>query len=248
MKFRTEDFKKDACKVAASHSRTAVLLMGLKVVMYSALMAVIVLIILLDARQPDGIRFTEYSYTQYAQETFLLLSSMIFYLSVRYFPKQALVGILFGGFFGMAYIREFDAFLDDNVADGAWQVLVYSLATLTAFLAYRERRSFWQQLETITNSRAFGFLISGMLTVFIFSRLYGDHLIWQTTMEDAYMYIVTRASEESIELLGYSLIFIGALEYILHLKGSMKRKSNKSEEKNDFEELRSYNKRSHQLS
>lgn len=115
----------------------------------------------------------------------------------------------------MALIREHDAFLDENVADGAWQVLANSLAVVTAFLLYRKKKHVWKQLHSFIQSRAFGIIISGMMIVIVFSRLYGNDMIWRSAMgEENYIHQITRASEESIELLGYSLIFIGAIEHL----------------------------------
>ena len=44
--------------------------------------------------------------------------------------------------------------------------------------------------------------------------------MWETVMGENYVYAVTRASEEAIELLGYTLIFLGAIEYSFALKKS----------------------------
>ncbi|QCR21543.1 hypothetical protein [Pontibacter sp. SGAir0037] len=228
MKQSIQTIHHDAAAVAYS-SRKAVLLMGLKVLVYSLVLAGVTQIILLDAQvQDEVIKFSEQSYTEYAQELFLALSVALFYLSVRLFPKQAAVGHLMGGFLGMALIREYDAFLDDHVADGAWQVMAYSLAALTAFMAYREHKQFWKQLEGFIQSRAFGIIITGMIIVFIFSRLYGNTHLWSSAMgEDNYRHIVTRASEEGIELLGYAIIMLGALEHISFLRMSMQKKLKK---------------------
>lgn len=241
MKANNLAVKNDARAISAGNFRISVLLMGLKVVMYSGVMAGIVLIIFLDAQQPNSIKFSETSYTEYAQEFSLLLTTILFFLCGRLFPNQAVVGYLFGGFFGMAYIREFNTFLDTNVADGTWQALAYSLAALTVFLVYRRRKFFWQQLALFIESMPFGIVILGMLVVFIFSRLYGLHIIWQMTLEENYKYVITRASEESIELLGYAIILIGALEYAFYLKSSRNKRIQNNEVKDGSAELPAYN-------
>ena len=48
-------------------------------------------------------------------------------------------------------------------------------------------------------------------------------------MGENYMYVVTRASEEAIELLGYTLIFLGSLEYFFSLKLSRPQQLNTNE-------------------
>jgi len=202
--------------------KKSVLLMGIRVLLYSAVLAGVLLIALLDAQSADfEDKFSEQSYTEYAQECSLLLTTLLFYLSARLFPIQSVVAYLIGGFFGMAYIREHNNFLNSNMAEGAWQVMAYSLAAISAFLVYRQRRHFWKQLNSFMNTRAFGIFITGLMIVFIFSRLYSNKLIWMATMgEENYMHIVARANEEIIELLGYALILLGTIEYFAFLRNS----------------------------
>ncbi|CAA9275580.1 MAG: hypothetical protein AVDCRST_MAG95-3002 [uncultured Adhaeribacter sp.] len=217
--YKTENTM-DAAIAVSGKKRKAVLWMGLQVLLSSAVLVTILLITFLDARQPVLTdRFSEQSFTEYAQEISLLLAILFFYGSARLFPKQAVVAYLVGGFLGMAFIREFDSWLDSNVADGAWQILAYSLAGLTAYLAYKQRAYLWLRLASFIQTRAFGVIITGMLIVFIYSRLYSDKQIWMSAMgEENYMYVVTRASEEAIELLGYALILLGSADYLFFLQ------------------------------
>lgn len=212
-------------RVADSESRKAVLLMGFRVALYSLLLFTLTEIILFDAQRPSH-QFSEQSYTEYAQEISLLVSTLLFYLSLRYFPSQSVVALLLGGFLGMSLIREFDAFFDTYVARHTWKVLAYSLAMLTVWQVYKRKDFFWGQLERFIHTKAFGIIIAGMLAVFIFSRLYGLEDIWLSLMgEDNYMYEIRRISEESIELLGYTIIMVGAIEYMLDLSASSHRRN-----------------------
>ncbi len=225
----SKKFSRSVVAADPEKKRNTVLQMGLRVVLYSALLVGILLITYLDARQSELIsRFSEQSYTEYAQEFSLLMAIVLFYLCVRLFPEKTVVAYLLGGFLGMAFIREYDAFLDNNVFDGAWQVLAYSLAGITAYFVYQQRAYFWQQLNSFIKTRAFGVIITGMLIVFIYSRLYSHKQIWMSAMgEENYMYVVTRASEEAIELLGYTLIMLGSIDYYFSLKKSQMRKRRK---------------------
>lgn len=202
--------------------RKSVLLMGLRVIIHSFVLIGVLLIVVLDAQQPVFTdKFAEHSYTEYGQEFTLLLTTLLFYLYAKLFPEQSVVSYLIGGFLGMALIREYDAFLDHNVADGAWQVMAYSLAAITAFLVYKRREHFWLQLNRFMNTRGFGIFITGLMIVFVFSRLYSNNMIWMPLMgEENYMYVVTRASEEALELLGYTLILLSSIEYFSFLKNS----------------------------
>ena len=201
--------------------KKAVLLVGLRVMLYSLMVAAVTRIILWDAQRPDHEKFSEHSYTEYAQESALVLITILFLLGIWYFPKQVVIAYLLGGVFGMAIIREHDAFLDTNVADGAWQLIVTALITLILFLVWKERKQVWTQLYYFIHTRAFGIIVSGMFIVFIFSRLYGNKHIWLSVMgEENYLHTITRANEEALELLGYTIILIGAIEFLFFSKPS----------------------------
>ena len=213
------------------YKRKTVLRMGLRILFYCSVLAGITGIVFLDAQHPDfEHRFSEQSMTEYAQELLLLLTILVFLLCYKFFPDQEVITYLVGGFLGMAFIREYDAFLDSNVADGFWPVLAYSLAAICAYLIYKQRNQFWDQLEGFIQNRAFGIFITGLMIVFIFSRLYGYNLMWETVMGENYMYVVTRASEEAIELLGYTLIFLGATEYFFSLRNLHERYPDKADQ------------------
>ncbi len=54
-----------------------------------------------------------------------------------------------------------------------------------------------------------------MLITFAYSRLMGESILWQTLMEENYVRNVKNAVEESIELLGDTIILFGAMEFFL---------------------------------
>ena len=60
-----------------------------------------------------------------------------------------------------------------------------------------------------------GLFVAGMLTTYIFSRLYGRQVFWQTVMQENYMRDVKSMAEEVIELLGYAMILIALVELML---------------------------------
>lgn len=151
--YKTENTM-DAAIAVSGEKRKAVLWMGMQVFLSSAILVTILLITWLDARQPVLTdRFSEHSFTEYTQEISLLLTILFFYGNARYFPKQAIVAYLVGGFLGMAFIREYDSWLDNNVADGAWQIMAYSLAAVTAYLVYTQRPHFWPRLVSFIQTR-----------------------------------------------------------------------------------------------
>ena len=114
----------------------------------------------------------------------------------------------------MAFIREFDAVLDAYVYDGAWQTLVLIVIILVGYKSFRSRQSLQTTIPDYMISYPFGLLIGGMLVTFIYSRLFGETIMWKTVMQENYVRDVKNAAEESMELLGDSIIMFASFEFL----------------------------------
>ncbi|CAN0573307.1 unnamed protein product, partial [Ectocarpus sp. 12 AP-2014] len=66
-----------------------------------------------------------------------------------------------------------------------------------------------------SNTFAFGLFTAGVLTTYIFSRLYGRQDFWRAVLEEHYISTFKSVAEEVVELLGYSLILFATLELLL---------------------------------
>ncbi|AWH87705.2 hypothetical protein [Limnobaculum parvum] len=72
------------------------------------------------------------------------------------------------------------------------------------------------QLANFTCSPNYGFMISGLVCILIFSRLFGMKYLWYHLHPEQphfLMYNVKAAVEEGAELFGYSLCLIASLFY-----------------------------------
>ncbi len=114
----------------------------------------------------------------------------------------------------MAFIREFDAFLDIYIYDGAWQTLVLIVIGFVGYKTFRNRTDLIKTIPDYMSSFPFGMLIGGMLVTFIYSRLFGESIMWKTVMEEHYIRDVKNAVEESVELLGDSIILFAGIEFL----------------------------------
>jgi hypothetical protein len=159
--------------------------------------------------------FKENSYTERFQEIFLLVGVMILafssikYSSLRYF--NAVLSL----FFLTHLIREFDSILD-KVFDGLWQILAFSVVAVVIVILIKHWKLFWNQVVEIQDKLAFGIFAIGLLTLHVFSRLYGKSDNWENLLGDGYFRTVKDASEESIELLGYAIILIAIKEFAIY--------------------------------
>ncbi len=202
------------------NSTNTIILVIVRVIIYGAVLVGISQVIFLDAfEQVDfesAHKYGEHSYTEWGQVVMLIMIIGLFFWTAKLDKDKQAVSIAVTGFFTMALIREFDMHLD-LVYDGLWQILALVTLLITVWLVYKQKAFFKASVIYLFSTPAFGFIAAGFLTTFVFSRLYGRGTFWKQVMEDGYMRTVKNASEESIELLGYTIIFIGAIEYFRHL-------------------------------
>ncbi|MCC8410657.1 hypothetical protein LJ707_17070 [Mucilaginibacter sp. UR6-1] len=163
-------------------------------------------------------KFDEDSMTELMQSALLLVAASVYMIVfIRFKQFKALAFFLFS-FVTASFIREQDSFLDEHIFDGAWQVGVFSLFAFMVLYLWRNGRQFLQNINAFVNTPAFGVFITGFLTTYVFSRLYGRGKFWQEIMEDRYFRAVKNASEECTELFGYTILLIAAVEFLLFVK------------------------------
>ncbi|MEM9531631.1 MAG: hypothetical protein AAGA23_11985 [Pseudomonadota bacterium] len=187
----------------------------LRGVLYIALVALLMVPVMEDAKQPGIVGFTEESYTEVLESLLLAFCAAIMLLARRYAPSLATCNLLLFGFFFASLIREQDALFDLFIADGGWQVGVTLTLIPVLFFAFRERHRLPGELVQLRQSFAFGLLLAGVLTTYVFARLYGRRIFWEAVMGDGYLRWVKDAAEEVTELFGYLLLAIAAVELLL---------------------------------
>ena len=190
-----------------------------RIIVYGLLMVLLNWLMTLDARPTDQeIKFLESTYTEWSQQICLMLMVAIFAHCAYHFERFRCLSIMLAGISMVGLIREYNNFFNEQVFDGAWQSLALLAIVVTVALIWRHRLQLWEDLVAYKGSLSFGFLLSGFLTTFIFSRLFGRTTFWELVMEDRYFRSVKNAVEESTELLGYGLLLIAAIEFYLLVK------------------------------
>lgn len=112
-------------------------------------------------------------------------------------------------------IREQNNWFRDEWFRGAWQLVVAMVLIPAGIWLFRHRRSFWAQLQEISLYSAAIIASVGFVILMTFARLLGKKEIWIGIMGEYYMRSVKMIVEESLELLGYSLMFAGLLSLII---------------------------------
>jgi hypothetical protein len=166
------------------------------------------------------VKFSEYSFVEYAQSILLLLSSIVsftFYLSKS---SQAYKNILLllAGLSSVALIREQDIYFEQFLGHGVWPIPVLVIICIVAYKAFKSRKELWAEVTLYVKTKSYAFFTFGTLTIFIFSRLFGRTKFWEATMGDRYFRSVKNVAEESLELYGYLFFLCAIVELIILIK------------------------------
>jgi len=169
----------------------------------------------LEALYLPTVRFSELGFTELTQ-TLVLATCCAMLIYIRQVLKVwPTVTLLLLAFVAASLVREQDYFLDNYVARHTWKVLVALIVipSITWVIIYRRR--FLEEFTHYSNTFAFGLFTAGVLTTYIFSRLYGRQDFWRAVLQESYTRDFKNVAEEVVELLGYSLILIATLELLL---------------------------------
>lgn len=183
-----------------------------RVVLYAFIMVLLNMAYLHDATHLTSTgKFGENSLTEILQEIFLFMIGILFIVIGRNDHSLSPVSSLISLFFFMSLIRELSFLLD------VWFYFVLLLLMIFVWLAYHTRKKLMQSLYSFIKSPFISWLVIGLLVTFLFSRLFGRTGLWKAIIGDGYNRWIKNAAEEGIELLGYSLIFIGGIEILIHV-------------------------------
>lgn len=177
-------------------------------------------------------RFDETSWVEMTQLVLLLASTVICLRIWRGRSEIRHAALLLATFTGVSFIRECDAFLDEYVFDGCWQVLVFSTLAIVFFHIWKNRLSFLAGMKLYLPTSACGLFMGGFLTTYVFSRLFGTQYLWRTALQEGYIKIAKTMAEESTELLGYALLLFSVIEMSILARQLLPTSSQASDSRN----------------
>ncbi|WP_435930210.1 hypothetical protein [Dryocola sp. BD613] len=157
----------------------------------------------------------ENSFTEIVQESLLLALALLFFGDARKTPSRRHSGVLIGGFFTCMLIRELD-FVFDALSHGAWVWFALFTTLVCVSYALRNKEKTLEGVAAFLRHPAYGMMLSGLLCVLIFSRLFGMHALWEELMLDGYNRLVKNMVEEGTEMFGYILCMLSTIWYLCH--------------------------------
>jgi hypothetical protein len=163
-------------------------------------------------------KFLESSYLEYLQSLLLFLSCIVLILIYKKYHVFRYTALLMFGFLGASFFREQDLFFETYLGMGTWQFPVYALLAVVIYTIIKNFSSFLLEVKEYVSSAPYGLFLMGVLTTYVFSRLFGRKVFWNAVMEDRYFRAVKNTAEECLELYGYMIILISVIELVLMAK------------------------------
>lgn len=158
------------------------------------------------------------SLTEVVQESVLAVIVLVHLLLARKYAHLRYSNILIGGFFLAMLIRELDG-LFDLLSHGSWVWFALLATAGSLLLPLRHLRQTLSQLAEYTRTPYYGMMISGLLAILVFSRLFGMHGLWYAVLEENYARVVKNTVEEGSESFGYMLCLTATLGYACYFRG-----------------------------
>lgn len=187
------------------------LFIAIRVIVYSLLMFGIAEGIFYDAGHPIGVSyFSENTFTEIAQEIILFILFLVYLvLGFKWREIQPISNIV-SLFFLISFIREFN-FLAIN-----WIYPALIVLAILGWLVIRDFKKIKAATIKFFSVPASSWFFSGFLVTYIFSRLLGRSKFWRLMYHDESYRLAKAATEEGIELLGDTLMLIGAVEFVVY--------------------------------
>ncbi|WP_299136334.1 hypothetical protein [uncultured Vibrio sp.] len=158
----------------------------------------------------------EISVTEMLQQLLLVVTSGSFIYLARERSEVKHAALLISAFFAVMFIREMD-FWFDKIVHGAWVVPALLVAGSAIFYAVKNGKRTIDQLALILASPHMNLLVTGVMLLLVFSRLFGMGSFWHNVMGDDYVRVVKNIAEEGTELLAYCLIAFASLKTVISI-------------------------------
>jgi hypothetical protein len=181
--------------------------------MFAVLLCLPVALLWVDVKWMQSI-VGETSATEFGQLGLLTATALAFIALARGSEPDRRFATLVAGFFGCMLIRESDAYLD-LIMDDLWQISVALIAGACLFYALKDWRSTLRSMARFVASRPGLVMILGLVLLLVYSRLFGMSSLWKGMLGDGYQRVFKNAVEEGTEVLGYALILVAALTYVV---------------------------------
>ncbi len=187
----------------------------LRFVAYALIMLGCSVLIELDFKNGSA---NENDVIEVSQHIILFVIIIIGFLSVLTNKSHQVFMAILSLFITAHLIREHDAWFDSHFPSIGWFPFVVVLIIISVAILIKKFKSFIEQTNSVRNTLGFGILLIALANLHVFTRYYGKPSSWRAVMGDNYLYQVERISEETVELVAYTMMFIAIVELFFQVK------------------------------
>ncbi len=191
----------------------------LRLIGYALLIFICSYIIELDFKDGSA---NEEGLIEFSQHIILLFCVLIGFFNLFYTKQNKVFTLLLSLFIAIHLIREFDAWFDGQFPALGWFPFVAVVLVIMLVIIVKNFQIFIEQINEVSTTMGFGILLLALAKLHIFTRIYGKPSNWDAIMGDNYLYQVERISEESVELVAYTMILIAMIELFITAKKEAK--------------------------
>jgi hypothetical protein len=163
----------------------------------------------------DSFGTSEFSIVEMLQSAILVAIVLALVLRSRSGDLAYALSNFLALIFIVLLIREQDYHFDRWLHAGAWIWPASIACAIAAGILYRRSSEIGAQIRALSDTAGFGLFLSGLAIAVGFSRIFGQKALWVGLLDEESYRICKLAAEEMTELLGYSLILTGCLEFRL---------------------------------
>ena len=183
----------------------------LRIIIYGLLLYGMAQGIFFDAMHPVGKNyFSENTFTEITQEIILFVLFLFYLILGKKWKEISIISYFVSLFFLMTFIREF------NFLIRGWFYLVLVVLALMVWLFIRDFKKIKQSCIRFFSIPASQWFMAGLITTLVFSRMFGRSKFWRLMYTEENYRLAKSAAEESVELLGDTLMLISASEFLLY--------------------------------
>ncbi|MBS3921092.1 MAG: hypothetical protein KG012_19640 [Deltaproteobacteria bacterium] len=125
------------------------------------------------------------------------------------------ISLILALFAGCAAVRELDSVLNNLIPGMGWKLRAILFGVCGVTFGWRRRHRLPGQIALFLCSRSFSLLWCASLVVVPFSQLLGHGAFLKQILGDDYNRYYKRVIGETSELIGYFLLFLGSVEFLL---------------------------------
>ncbi len=190
--------------------------MRLRFAIYIFLLLTIVVLLLLLSKSKGVTVFAEDRLIENSQLGIILASGFTVFIGALYFSNIQKLSCLLVILFSLASIRELDLLMDKMIPVMGWKLPGICIAVYGLFFWLQNRIKLESQISEFLTFRSFSSLCLAFVIIAL-SQLLGWELFLKALLSIDYSHNLKRLIEESTEVVGYFLLFIGSIEFVLEI-------------------------------